>query len=75
MMSLFTFLLFSAALTASIWAIVATVAPKLPLIAHLLRHGPILASELPAQPRSTVRGASIRVSASGLRSAGLRAAA
>jgi hypothetical protein len=61
MMALLAYLLFAAVLATSLWTIYATVAPKLPLIVHLLRHGPIMTPALPAEPRGTVRGAAVRV--------------
>ncbi|QIG80275.1 hypothetical protein [Stakelama tenebrarum] len=48
----------------SIWAIAASVAPKMQRIRFLLSHGPIQTEALPRHPRGSRRSREVRVSAS-----------
>jgi hypothetical protein len=67
-------LVFGGALSASLWAIVATVRPELERIVDLLKHGPVLTPELvpAATARSSLREVRVRAIR---RPASLRAAA
>ena len=41
------------------WVIGSTLVPRLDRIGFLLRYGPVIGAELPAQPRAMLRGRSV----------------
>jgi hypothetical protein len=55
-------LVFGGALSASVWAMIATVRPQMDRILDLLKHGAVARSALPAPApaRSTIRNVTVR---------------